>query len=122
VELEQAERSLRSGRILLTDGDTDGTINRLYYALYHAARAALADASVEIPKSHAGLISAFGTNFVKTGKISPSLGKLLNRLEHKRLIADYSGDEADPKELPELIAQSQLFLSAVRALIAKPQR
>ena len=78
--------------------------------------------SIEIPKSHAGLIAAFGANFVKTGKISPSLGKLLNRLEHKRLIADYSGDEAGPEDLPELIAESELFLSAVRALIEKPQR
>jgi uncharacterized protein (UPF0332 family) len=59
AELVQAERSLRSSRVLLSDGDASGAVNRLYYALYHAARALLIAEGVEIPKSHAGLIATW---------------------------------------------------------------
>jgi len=117
--LEQAERSLRSSKVLLTDGDAAGAVNRLYYALYHAARSALIDSLTEIPKSHSGLIAAFGAKFVKSGKIALSLGKLLNRVEHERLLADYSGDATNAMEIPELIRQGELFLAAVRALIRR---
>ena len=116
-ELEQAERSFRSSKVLLDDGDVNGSVNRLYYALFHAAIAALINEGAELAKSHAGLIAAFGAQLVKSGKIDVALGKLFNRVEHERLLADYSGDTTDVKLLRELIAQSELFLSAVRTLV-----
>lgn len=116
-ELEQAERSYRSSKVLLEDGDVNGSANRLYYAIFHAARAALIQYSIEVPRSHAGLIAAFGFHFVKSGKIDLNLGKLFNRVEHERLLADYSGDRTDPDTLRELIVQGALFIAAVRELI-----
>jgi uncharacterized protein (UPF0332 family) len=116
AEWEQAGRSLRSSKVLFDDGDANGSVNRLYYALFHAARAALIHEDIAIPKSHAGLIAAFGASFVRTGKIALPLGKLLNRVEHERLLADYSGDTIDSEALPGLLVQGESFLAAVRAL------
>lgn len=116
AELDQAERSLRSSKVLLDDGDTSGSINRLYYALYHAAKAALIAQGVDIPKTHSGLIAAFGASLVKTGKIDALLGKLLNKVEHERLLADYSGEAPEPSGIPALLQQAEL--AAVRAIPA----
>jgi uncharacterized protein (UPF0332 family) len=116
AELEQAERSFRSSKVLLDDGDINGSVNRLYYALFHAARGALLKEGAELPRSHAGLIAAFGVQLVKPGKIDVALGKLINRVERERLLADYSGDTTGVELLCKLIAQGEVFLAAVRAL------
>ena len=52
AQFEQAERCLRSFKLLLADDDILGAVNRLYYALYHAACAALTHRGIEIPKTH----------------------------------------------------------------------
>jgi uncharacterized protein (UPF0332 family) len=118
LEFGQAERSFRSSAVLLDDGDINGSVNRLYYALFHAARAALiSESDAELPRSHAGLIAAFGARLVKSGKMDVALGKLFNRIEHERLLADYSGDVTDPVELRQLITLGESFLAAVRILI-----
>ena len=120
AEFDQAERSLRSAKILLADGDGNGAMNRLYYALYHAVRGALIHRRIALPKSHSGLIAVFGAQFVKPGEISPTLGKLLNQVEHERLSADYSGDTIDAASLPNLIAQAEMFIAALQALTNPP--
>lgn len=91
-EFEQAKRCLRSCKLLMSDGDMLGAVNRLYYGLYHAARAALTHRDIEIPKTHSGLIARFGQTFVRPGDIPSSLGRPLNQAEHLRLLSDYSGD------------------------------
>ena len=62
--IDKAERALASARLLLADGDTDGATNRAYYAMFDAATAALVWAGAvtvqTLPKTHSGLISAFG--------------------------------------------------------------
>lgn len=114
AEFEQADRSLRSAKILLTDGDANGATNRLYYALYHAVRGVLIDRQIAVPKSHSGLIAIFGTTFVKTGEVPSALGKLLNQVEHERLSANYSGDSIDTSSLPNLIAQGEIFVATLK--------
>ena len=69
-EFEQANRCLRSCKLLLADGDTLGAVNRLYYSLYHAACAALSSRNIEIPKTHSGLIARFGEIYVKQALIA----------------------------------------------------
>jgi len=99
----------------MSDGDTLGAVNRLYYGLYHAARAALTHRDIEIPKTHSGLIARFGETFVKPGDIPSSLGRLLNQAEH---LSDYSGDQPDPASLPDLMVQAEAFLKVIRTLIS----
>lgn len=52
AELSAAQDALRDARVLLAgDGSDAGVYNRLYYAAFHAAHAALSDRDVN-PSSH----------------------------------------------------------------------
>ena len=81
--LQRAGISIKSARLLLDAGDTDGACNRAYYAMYDTARACLTWAGIAPErgafKTHHGLIAAFGSHLVKPGifpeeKINPSSG------------------------------------------------
>jgi uncharacterized protein (UPF0332 family) len=56
--MRRAERSLRSARNLLDDGDHDFAISRAYYAMFYAATAALLSQNIKRSK-HSGVIAAF---------------------------------------------------------------
>ena len=113
--MQKAARALASARLLLDAGDTDGACNRAYYAMFDAARAALsAEDAPETPKTHGGLIAAFGLQLVKPGRLPRELGRMLNRAEEVRLLADYTGGSVEPAEAREALSQAQAFVDAVR--------
>ena len=113
--MQKADRALTSARLLLDAGDTDGACNRAYYAMFDAARAALAsEVESETTKTHSGLIAAFGLQLVKPGRLPRELGRMLNRAEDVRLLADYTGGSVEPAEARELLAQAEAFVNAMR--------
>jgi len=93
----KARRALDSAKLLLSSGDTDGAVNRAYYSMFDAAKAALTEGDepmISQPiKSHNGLITLFSQHLVKAGHVSNDLGKSLSEVEDLRLIADYKADE-----------------------------
>jgi uncharacterized protein (UPF0332 family) len=119
----KAERACSSASVLLKLGDVDGACNRAYYAMFDAARAALmasgAHASPEIGKTHRGLINAFSLQLVKNGPVSKELGRLLNRAEEIRLVADYKGDSVELADATEMVTQAEHFVATLR-MIFKP--
>jgi uncharacterized protein (UPF0332 family) len=113
--MQKADRALASARLLLDAGDTDGACNRAYYAMFHAARAALVnEVEPETTKTHSGLIAAFGLQLVKPGRLPKELGRMLNRAEEVRLLADYTGGSVEPADATELLSQAEAFVNAVR--------
>ena len=113
--MHKADRALASARLLLDAGDTDGACNRAYYAMFDAARAALASADTpETSKTHNGLIAAFGLQLVKPGRLPKELGRMLNRAEEVRLLADYTGGSVEAADAHEALSQAKAFVSAVR--------
>lgn len=75
-ELEQARNALADARILLEGGGTDvGVLNRLYYAAFHGAQAALY-ARGRNPTSHGHVRQQFGQSLVLTGEVSRDEGRL----------------------------------------------
>jgi uncharacterized protein (UPF0332 family) len=116
--LDKADRSLKSATLLLKAGDADGAANRLYYALRTAAGAALMHHKVKVPKTHGALIAAFGQHIVSAGLISPTLGRLLNRLEQRRLIADYTAESVEPAALAKYFADAETFIATIREIVA----
>jgi uncharacterized protein (UPF0332 family) len=64
--LEQAHRTFRGARILFDEGLPDMAAAEAYYAMFHAATAALAELGQGYSK-HSAVISAFGREFAKTG-------------------------------------------------------
>jgi uncharacterized protein (UPF0332 family) len=113
--MQKASRALASARLLLDAGDTDGACNRAYYAMFDAARAALAsETEPEATRTHNGLIAAFGLRLIKTGRLPKELGRMRNRAEEVRLLADYMGGAVEPQDARALLSQAGAFVRAVR--------
>ena len=76
--MAKADRTCSSTRALLDFGDVDGASNRLYYAMFDAARAALLTSGVpvqpDIGKTHSGPINAVSEHLIKNGPVSKKLG------------------------------------------------
>jgi uncharacterized protein (UPF0332 family) len=124
--VRKSERALVSARIDLRYGDPDGAVNRAYYAMCNAARASLLSAGVsegDLPRTHNGVIAAFGQHAVKTGRVDPTLGRSFNAAEVLRLTADYTGLEIGPKAAEEMsLEQKCLFaLSSASSVWKLPQ-
>jgi uncharacterized protein (UPF0332 family) len=121
--MEKASRALTSARLLLDAGDTDGACNRAYYAMFDAARAALAAAGVDgardATKTHSGLITTFSLRFVKDREFPVELGKALNRVAELRQTGDYTGMTTPEDKAGWAVAQAELFVAAVERLITK---
>lgn len=119
--MDKARRDLRSARLLLGDSDADGTINRAFYAMFHAATASLA-VQGEACSTHAGLISRFSTLFVQTGAIPKEMGRALNLAEKARLESDYRGTGGASIHAAETVLRdAEAFVAAVaERLIPSP--
>lgn len=117
--MAKADRACSSARALLDLDDVDGACNRAYYAMFDAARAALlasgAPVAPDVGRTHSGLISAFGSHLVKNGPVSKDMGRLLNRAEETRLVADYNGDSVELSDAQEMVEQAETFVAAMRA-------
>lgn len=120
VLVAKAERACTSAQALLDLGDVDGACNRAYYAMFDAARAALhasgAPVELNIAKTHGGLISAFGKHLVKNGPVSKEMGRLLNRAQEIRQVADYKGDSVELTDAQEMVAQAEVFIKTMRSV------
>ena len=114
--VQKSRRALRSARLDLRDGDTDGAVNRSYYAMVSSAQAALLSSGVpedKLPRTHAGLISAFGERVVKSGKVDPEFGRFMNKAEGLRLRADYTGEQLDLATTEQALADAERFVQSV---------
>ena len=86
--MNKADRALSDARLLLENDRVEAAINRVYYAAFDAARAALL-MHEEAPSSHAGVKTRFGYHFVRTGVLSRSEARILAEAEAMRNRADY---------------------------------
>ncbi|MBV5299420.1 MAG: HEPN domain-containing protein [Rhodoferax sp.] len=118
----KARQACNSARVLLNTGDVDGACNRAYYAMFDAARAALLASHApvvgpELGKTHSGLIAAFSLHLVKNGPLTKDIGRLLNRGEEVRLVADYNGDSVTQADAERQVAQAELFVNTIDAQV-----
>jgi len=118
--LAMAETACTSARALLDLGDTRGAINRAYYAMFDAARAALLkeDAPVDpnIIRTHSGLIGAFGQHVVKNNPDLSAMGRILNATQENRIRADYKGASLNPAVAEVMVEQAEAFVTAIKTL------
>ena len=123
--MDKAQKALASATILLDVGDTDGAVNRAYYAMFDAAIAALswagADTGQAPPKTHGGLIASFGQHLVRTGNLPTECGRALNRVQELRLTADYLAEPVPLDKAKWAIEEADSFVAAVAALLLQPK-
>lgn len=69
-------------------GDLKTAVNRLYYAVFHLARAVCLSEGIE-PRRHRALNRLLRIHFVQAGRLAEWTVQTLSRLENDRDLADY---------------------------------
>jgi uncharacterized protein (UPF0332 family) len=91
AELARARKSLQAAGNLHKDCLYEDAISRAYYAVMHAAKAALL-VHDQIPESHAAIRRAFGIYLVRSGDIEKEWAAVLSREYDHRIAADYDAN------------------------------
>ena len=86
--LDSAKERLDSAKILLEAEQYKDSIGRSYYAIFTAVRAVLARDEVDFSK-HAGVISYFQREYIKTGIFEKKFSKYLQEAFQIRNNCDY---------------------------------
>lgn len=119
AHLEKAVDRLRVAEKLFRDGDYEDAVSRAYYAMYHAARAALSTLNV-FPKTHEGVVTEFGRRFVLADVFSKELGKNLADAKAARETYEYSVTAVVGKpEAEAILSNAQRFVDAIKKHLEK---
>jgi hypothetical protein len=111
--LSKALRKLRSAEKLLKEKEYDDSISRAYYAMLHAARAALTTRGSS-PRTHEGVLREFGRLFIVTGELPEERGKDLSVVRYLRERCDYAPlYEANRKEAVDALRKATILVEAV---------
>lgn len=115
--ISRAKESFQSAQALAEIGNWNSCINRLYYSCYYMVSALLLKHKIKT-KTHSGLNTEFGRNFVKTGKVNKEHGDLFTDLMDWRYKGDY-GDmfDFDEEKVKPLIPKIKKFLHDIEKLI-----
>jgi uncharacterized protein (UPF0332 family) len=118
-ELTRADTCLKEARALQGAALPYGAASRAYYAVYHAASALLFSIGIEA-RTHKGVVSTLGEHFVRPGRLSSEMGRLVSRVQRDREDADYArGAVFTGEEASRMIADAESFIAEARRLIAE---
>lgn len=113
LTLDFARECLSDANVLLEKSRYNASVSRSYYAVFHAAKAALLHIGVE-SITHQGVNVQFGLHFVKTGIFDKSLIRLFSKLLDTRLKADYEiGFRSGHDDAVTALQESTAFVDAV---------
>jgi len=88
-ELARANKALQAAKTLLENQLYEDCVSRSYYAVLHAAKAALIKIGVEA-ESHQAVKRMFGLHLVKTEQIEKYFVEILTAQQEDREIGDYN--------------------------------
>ena len=115
--ITKAETACSTARLALNHGDADGAINRAYYAMFNAARAALlktgAPVDPSVIRTHSGLIGAFGLYVTRNNPELSAMGRILNITQEDRIEADYKVSFFNPADVEEIVEKAENWVFAI---------
>ena len=85
---ETSLEDLEDAKIMFENERYKNTLNRGYYAIFHAIRAVIALDGFDSSK-HSGLIAYFNQNYVKTNIFPKEMSKVIRYASENREKADY---------------------------------
>lgn len=85
---ESAWEDLECARVLLMDKKFKASVNRSYYAIFHALRSVTALDQFDSSK-HSGIIAYFNRTYIKNGIFDKSVSKMIDTAFRLREKADY---------------------------------
>jgi uncharacterized protein len=113
--LRKAEVTLGAARELYSKGFFEDSASRSYYAMFHAARAALTKVGVTA-RTHEGTVSEFGRRLVLEGIFPRDLGRALAEGKAARETYEYSATMMIEKDEAEaLLRDAERFVAQVRS-------
>ena len=86
--LDRAKEDLETAADNLANGKYRASVNRSYYAVFHALRAVTTLDGFDSGK-HSGIIAFFNQHYVKTGVFDKELSKMIDSSYRLREKADY---------------------------------
>jgi uncharacterized protein (UPF0332 family) len=115
--LRKAGESLRAAELLATNELLDFAASRAYYTMFYVAEAFLLNEGLTF-SSHAAVISAFGRDFARTGRVPVEFHRYLIDAQDLRNQGDYDIDSAITEdEANELIGKAKQFLELAQRLL-----
>lgn len=106
---------LEAARELYRKGFFEDSASRAYYAMFHAARAALTRVGVNT-RTHEGTVSEFGRRLVVEGVFPRELGRALAEAKAARETYEYSAvAEISREEAEALLKDAERFVAAVKS-------
>lgn len=103
-------------------GDVALCLNRVYYACFDAASAALLQDEHQFVK-HAGVRAALHQHLVNTGRLAVELGRFYDKAFEDRQEADYAMPfRYEPQAAAGRIVGAEQFVAAVKQLLLEPGR
>jgi uncharacterized protein (UPF0332 family) len=115
--LLKARQSLSAARLLLDNGFPDYATSRAYYTMFYIASAFLEGEGMSF-SSHAAVISAFGREFARTGRVAVEFHQFLIRAQDLRNAGDYGQLNAvTAQQANEQITHAEQFLELAQNLI-----
>jgi uncharacterized protein (UPF0332 family) len=115
--LLKARQSLSAARVLLDNGFPDYATSRAYYTMFYIAEAFLEGQGMSF-SSHAAVISAFGREFARTGRVPVEFHQFLIRAQDLRNAGDYGQLNAvTAQQANEQITRAEQFLELAHNLI-----
>ncbi len=117
THLARAERLLTVARDNLTMGHYSDSINRSYYAMFHAAKAVLQELGIE-RSSHQGLWAAFGQFVARPGLMESRHHQAALEAFQSRNRSDYFADPGDTcQDSEEELDAAREFVAACRTFL-----
>jgi uncharacterized protein (UPF0332 family) len=115
MSLEKAHEFLQTAQRCLQEGWYNSAVNRAYYAMFQAARAALATVAIEQPQwSHGGLHATFATELVRRRKLYPlTCVHALTEAMELRHMADYSDLQISQRQAARAVKAAEELLTRV---------
>ena len=115
-ELARARRGLGAAATLIDAGFSEQAVSRAYYAVFHAAIAALLSLG-EARSKHSGVIAAFGRLVVHEGGFDQQLARPLRDLFEERNDVDYGLEEPTPELARQRLTRARRFVDEVERWI-----
>ena len=112
-----ATNALKAANRDAASRDPQNAVSRAYYAMMHAANAALATKGLQA-KTHNGTQTLFNEHLVQPGEVDRQRGRELVRGQRRRTSADYDvSRDVSESEAYEQCMGATTFLTEIRTLL-----
>ena len=115
--LEKAEENIQAANLCFAQGYINACANRAYYAMYHAALAALIHYEYAIASGankHEWVQSEFAKRLIKERKIYPGLQEYLMQGQELRNKADYQQEFISQKRAQRVLSKAKEFVTIIK--------